>query len=165
MTETINRKIVLGLGNTLNKDEGLGVFAVSALETHLKERLGNDSDVEFIDGGALGLNLLPWVEDASHLLVLDSMISRFSVPGQVMELAKDEIPLYRNIKMSDHQITFQEVLGLAKFRDKFPEHLHLVGAQPVDMSIGYGISPEIEAVMPEIIKRAERVLSDWGLLS
>ena len=165
MTDTINRKIVLGLGNTLNKDEGLGVFAVSALETHLKERLGNDSQVEFIDGGALGLNLLPWVEECSHLLVLDSMISRFSVPGQVMELAKDEIPLYRNIKMSDHQITFQEVLGLAKFRGKFPEHLHLVGAQPVDISIGYGISPEIEAVMPEIIKRAESVLSNWGLLS
>ena len=163
--DTNTRKIVLGLGNTLNKDEGLGVFAVSALESHLKEKLGTDTEIEFIDGGALGLNLLPWVEECSHLLVLDSMISRFSVPGQVMELAKDEIPLYRNIKMSDHQITFQEVLGLAKFRDKFPEHLHLVGAQPVDMSIGYGISPEIEAVMPEIIKRAERVLADWGLLS
>ena len=163
--DTNTRKIVLGLGNTLNKDEGLGVFAVSALESHLKEKLGTDTEIEFIDGGALGLNLLSWVEECSHLLVLDSMISRFSVPGQVMELAKDEIPLYRNIKMSDHQITFQEVLGLAKFRDKFPEHLHLVGAQPVDMSIGYGISPEIEAVMPEIIKRAERVLADWGLLS
>ena len=45
MTDTINRKIVLGLGNTLNKDEGLGVFAVSTLETHLKERLGNNSEV------------------------------------------------------------------------------------------------------------------------
>lgn len=165
MTDLINRKIVLGLGNTLNKDEGLGVFAVSLLEAHLKERLGNNPEVEFIDGGALGLNLLPWVEEASHLLVLDSMVSRFSVPGQVMELAKDEIPLYRNIKMSDHQITFQEVLGLAKFRGKFPEHLHLVGAQPVDMSIGYGISPEIEAVMPEIIQRAERVLDKWGLIA
>ena len=82
-----------------------------------------------------------------------------------MELAKDEIPLYRNIKMSDHQITFQEVLGLAKFRGKFPENLHLVGAQPVDMSIGYGISPEIEAVMPEIFKRVVRVLKEWDLLS
>lgn len=165
MTETaINRKIVLGLGNTLNKDEGLGVHAVSALESRLKEKLKSTSELEFIDGGALGLNLLPWVEEASHLLVLDSMVSRFSVPGQVMELAKDEIPLYRNIKMSDHQITFQEVLGLAKFREKFPEHLHLVGAQPVDMSIGYGISPEIEAVMPEILTRAERVLREWGLM-
>ena len=156
----------MGLGNTLNKDEGLGAFAVKALEIYLNENLKDSlpSDIEFLDGGALGLNLLPWVEESSHLLVLDSMISRVSVPGQVMELAKDEIPLYRNIKMSDHQITFQEVLGLAKFRGKFPENLHLIGAQPVDMSIGYGVSPEIEAVMPEIINRAIRVLTEWGLL-
>ncbi len=155
------RRIVLGLGNTLNRDEGLGVFALKRLE----ERFGRKyPQIEFLDGGALGLNLLPWVEEASHLLVLDSMVSRFSLPGSVMELAKDEIPLYRNIKMSDHQITFQEVLGLAKFRDKFPEYLHLVGAQPVDLSIGYGISPQIEAVMPEILTRAERVLREWGLI-
>ncbi len=160
-TKDTDRKIVMGLGNTLNKDEGLGVHALELLQKKIADLA---PEVEFIDGGALGLNLLPWVEDTSHLLVLDSMVSRFSIPGQVMELAKDEIPLYRNIKMSDHQITFQEVLGLAKFRDKFPEHLHLVGAQPVDMSIGYGISPEIEAVMPEILTRAERVLREWGLM-
>ncbi|MCB0118261.1 MAG: HyaD/HybD family hydrogenase maturation endopeptidase [Anaerolineales bacterium] len=165
--DTSTRKIVMGLGNTLNKDEGLGVHAVQALEAYLNENFPGklSSEIEFLDGGALGLNLLPWVEESSHLVVLDSMVSRFSVPGQVMELAKDEIPLYRNIKMSDHQITFQEVLGLAKFRGKFPENLHLVGAQPVDMSIGYGISPEIEAVMPEIFKRVVRVLKEWDLLS
>jgi len=155
------RKIVMGLGNTLNKDEGLGVHALALLEKKLENIA---PEVEFLDGGALGLNLLPWVEEASHLLVLDSMISRFSMPGQVMELEKDAIPLYRDIKMSDHQITFQEVLGLAKIRDHFPEHLHLVGAQPVDMTIGYGISPEIEAVIPEILERAERVLREWGLV-
>jgi hydrogenase maturation protease len=160
--DNTERKIVMGLGNTLNKDEGLGVHALDLLQKKLVDLA---PDVEFLDGGALGLNLLPWVEEASHLLVLDSMVSRFTLPGQVMELAKDEIPLYRNIKMSDHQITFQEVLGLAKFRDKFPEHLHLIGAQPVDMSIGYGVSSEIEAVMPEILKRAERVLREWGLVS
>jgi hydrogenase maturation protease len=157
----MGRKIVMGLGNTLNKDEGLGVHALALLEAKLADRA---LQVEFIDGGALGLNLLPWVEEASHLLVLDSIVSRFSLPGQVMELKKDEIPLYRNIKMSDHQITFQEVLGLAKFREKFPKNLHLVGAQPVDMSIGYGISPEIEAVMPEILARAENILREWGLV-
>ena len=155
------RKIVMGLGNTLNKDEGLGVHALALLEEKLAARA---PEVEFLDGGALGLNLLPWVEEASHLLVLDSMVSRFSLPGQVMELAKDEIPLYRNIKMSDHQITFQEVLGLAKIRERFPEHLHLVGAQPVDLSIGYGVSPEIAAILPEVLERAERVLREWGLV-
>jgi len=149
------------LGNTLNKDEGLGVHALALLQEKLAARA---PEVEFLDGGALGLNLLPWVEEASHLLVLDSVVSRFSMPGQVMELAKDEIPLYRNIKMSDHQITFQEVLGLAKIRGHFPEYLHLVGAQPVDLSIGYGVSPEIATILPEVVERAERVLRGWGLV-
>jgi len=155
------RKIVLGIGNTLNMDEGLGIHALKLLEARLAARA---PEVEFLDGGALGLNLLPWVEESSHLLVLDSIVSRFSLPGSVMELSKDEIPLYRNIKMSDHQITFQEVLGLAKFRDLFPPYLHLVGAQPVDLSIGVGLSPEIEAQMPEILLRAEKVLAAWQLL-
>ncbi len=156
------RKIVMGLGNTLNKDEGLGVHALDRLE---KKIASLAPDLEFVDGGALGLNLLPWVEEASHLLVLDSVVSRFSLPGQVMELAKDEIPLYRNIKMSDHQITFQEVLGIAKIRSHYPEYLHLVGAQPVDMNIGYGMSQEIESVIPQILERAERVLREWGLIA
>jgi len=161
MTDNFNRKIVMGLGNTLNKDEGLGVHALALLEKELADRA---PEVEFVDGGALGLNLLSWVEESSHLLVLDSVVSRFSLPGQVMELERDEIPLYRNIKMSDHQITFQEVLGIAKIRNHFPEYLHLVGAQPVDMNIGYGMSPEIEAVIPQILERAERVLREWGLV-
>jgi hydrogenase maturation protease len=156
------RKIVMGLGNTLNKDEGLGIHALDRLE---KKIASLAPDLEFVDGGALGLNLLPWVEEASHLLVLDSVVSRFSLPGQVMELAKDEIPLYRNIKMSDHQITFQEVLGIAKIRSHYPEYLHLVGAQPVDMNIGYGMSQEIESVIPQILERAERVLREWGLIA
>lgn len=155
------RKIVMGIGNTLNLDEGLGVHAVKMLEERLSEKAPG---VEFLDGGALGLNLLPWVEEASHLLVLDAVNSRFSLPGQLMELEKDEIPLYRDIKMSDHQITFQEVLGLAKFRDMFPEYLHLVGAHPVDLSIGVGLSPKIDELMPEILERAEKVLDEWGLL-
>ena len=70
----------------------------------------------------------------------------------------------QNIKISDYQITFQEVLGIAKVRDHFPEHLHLVGAQPVDMNIGYGMSPEIEVIIPQILERAERVLREWGLI-
>ena len=155
------RKIVMGIGNTLNLDEGLGVHAVEMLEERLS---GKAPEVEFLDGGALGLNLLPWVEEASHLLVLDAVNSRFSLPGQLMELEKDEIPLYRDIKMSDHQITFQEVLGLAKFRDLFPEKLHLIGIHPVSIEIGVGMTPEVEALMPEVLERAERVLREWNLL-
>lgn len=171
------RKIVLGLGNTLNHDEGLGVHALKALEAKLGpnpllppslpgkgggEDRSTDS-LELLDGGVLGLNLLPWVEESSHLLVLDA-INAHKAPGTLIELKRDEIPLYNGIKLSDHQITFQEVLGLASFRGRLPEHLYLIGAQPDDLSVGVGLSPNIEAVLPQILDRAEAILREWGLL-
>lgn len=159
MTNQPKRTIVLGLGNTLNKDEGLGVHALKALEAEL----GQVGTLEFVDGGVLGLNLLPWVEESSHLLILDAINAR-KEPGTVIEMRRDEIPMYTGIKMSDHQITFQEVLGLAKFRQKLPPNLHLIGAQPLDLSIGVDLSPEIAAVIPEINRRARQCLIEWGLL-
>jgi hydrogenase maturation protease len=151
--------MVLGLGNTLNRDEGLGVCALKMLA----ERLGNQADVEFVDGGVLGLNLLPWVEASSHLLVLDAVNAR-QPPGTLIELHKEQIPLYAGIKLSDHQVTFQEVLGLASFRGRLPEHLRLIGIQPADLSIGTQVSPVVEDSLPELIARAEAVLVEWGLI-
>lgn len=155
-----NRKIVLGLGNTLNRDEGLGVHALKIMEARFALP---DGDIEWLDGGVLGLNLLPWVEEASHLLVLDAVNAR-QPGGTVVELSKEEIPLYSGVKLSDHQITFQEVLGLAKFRERLPEHLHLVGIQPEDITIGVDVSPVVAAAIPEMIQRAERVLREWRLI-
>ena len=166
MTEnTLTRKIILGLGNTLNRDEGLGVYALEALEAHLKETYGDSlpPEIEFVDGGVLGLNLLPWVEECSHLLVLDAINAR-KQPGSLIELRRDEISLYTGIKLSDHQITFQEVLGLANFRGYLPPHLHLIGAQPAEITVGVGLSDTIHDVLPQILTRAEIILQAWGLL-
>jgi hydrogenase maturation protease len=178
MSETqANRKIVLGLGNTLNRDEGLGVHALKMLEERLclpptpegsprgalRETDGGEDLLEFLDGGVLGLNLLPLVEESSHLLVLDAVNARRE-PGTVIELKRDEIPLYSGIKLSDHQVTFQEVLGLASFRGKLPPHLHLVGLQPADLATGVELSPLITAAMPQVIERAIAILGSWRLI-
>jgi hydrogenase maturation protease len=156
---TAKRVIVLGLGNTLNRDEGLGVHALKALELSL----GAASQVELIDGGVLGLNLLPLVEECSHLLLLDA-VNVGQAPGTLVELSREQIPLYAGVKMSEHQITFQEVLGLANIRGKLPEHLHLIGAQPADLGIGVELSPEILALVPEMVARATPILREWGVL-
>ena len=154
------RKIVLGLGNTLNRDEGLGVHALKPLEASLADRA---PEVEFLDGGVLGLNLLPWVDEASHLLVLDAINVRKEA-GTVIEVKRDEIPLYTGMKLSDHRDTFQEVLGLANFRGHLPAQLYMVGAQPDDLSVGVDLSPAITDVLPQILARAEAVLREWKLL-
>lgn len=153
------RKIVLGLGNTLNTDEGMGVHALKLL----KARLSPQPDLDFLDGGTLGLNLLPLVEEAGHLLVLDAINARKD-PGTLIELARDDIPLYAGVKMSQHQLTFQEVLGLANVRGKLPPHLHLVGIQPESLAIGVALSQTVTATLPNMLNRAVEILQQWELL-
>lgn len=150
------RRVVLGLGNLLNRDEGLGVHALRALE----DRLGADRGVELVDGGVLGLNLLPLVEASSHLLVLDA-IDAGRTPGTVIELGRDEIPLLCGVKLSEHQVTFQEVLGLASVRGRLPPTLHLLGAQPADLAIGLELSPSVAGAVPRIVGRAAELLDRW----
>jgi len=153
------RKVVLGLGNLLNRDEGLGVQALKLLDT----QLGAQAGVELLDGGVLGLNLLMVVEECSHLLILDAVDAKKS-PGTLVELTKEEIPLYSGIMLSQHQITFQEVLGLAQIRGYLPEYLHLIGIQPEDMSIGLELSPVVVKTLPQMIQAAQKQLISWGLI-
>lgn len=79
----------------------------------------------------------------------------------MVELRKEQIPLYAGVKLSQHQITFQEVLGLANVRGYLPENIHLVGIQPEDISIGLELSPVVERALPEVVTRAMRVLENW----
>lgn len=154
------RKVVLGLGNILNRDEGLGIQALQLLDT----QLGDHPDLELLDGGVLGLNLLMIVEECSHLLILDAVNAR-KPAGTLIELVKKDIPLFAGIKLSEHQVTFQEVLGLASIRGFLPENLYIIGLQPDDLSIGLGVSPIIEKMLPQVVNKAIEKLTAWGLIS
>ena len=150
------RRVVLGLGNILNNDEGLGVRALELLGTQPGLPIG----FELLDGGVLGLNLLMIVEECSHLLILYA-VDAGKPPGTLVELRKEEIPLYTGVKLSQHQVTFQEVLGLAAMRGHLPENLHLLGIQPMDVSIGLELSNEVQAALPQMADRAISVLQHW----
>ncbi len=156
-----HRKIVLGIGNILNRDEGLGVHAVKALGDWIGiSNPGISSSIELLDGGTLGLSLLPLVEECSHLLILDA-VNTGKKPGESIERSGEQIPLYTNVKMSQHQITFQEVLGLAKVRQKLPAYLYLIGIQPADLAIGVGLSPVVAERIPQVINRIVTILQTW----
>lgn len=150
--------LVLGIGNLLNTDEGVGIHAVRALQAR---RAQARDGIHLVDGGTLGLNLLPLVEQATHLLLLDC-VDAGKPGGTLVELTKEEIPLYTGLKMSQHQTTFQEVMGLAAVRGLLPEQLHLIGVQPVSLDIGTELSPQVSAVLPEMIDRAESLLEMWA---
>jgi hydrogenase maturation protease len=151
------RKIILGVGNLLNRDEGVGIHAVRALQT--QNTLG--AEWEVVDGGTLGLNLLPLVEEASHLIVLDAMDAR-RAPGTLIELPRAEVPLFSTLKMSQHQLLFQEVLALAHVRGRLPEHLVVLGIQPADLEIGVELSAAIALTMPKLLARVEQITGEWN---
>jgi len=152
------KKIILGIGNTLNHDEGLGVHAVELL-MKMPSIVSRD-DIELYDGGTLGLNLLQLVESCSHLLILDT-IDANKTPGSLIELKKEQIPLFKEIKMSEHQITFQEVLGLAKLRGKLPDNLYLLGMQPSELQLGVGLSEKVSSNISLLISRVTEIIQSW----
>ena len=149
------RKIILGIGNLLNTDEGVGIHAIRALQQQ-----SSVGDFEIEDGGTLGLNLLPLIEESSHLIVLDA-IDGHKEPGTLIELARDEVRLFSTIKMSQHQLLFQEVLALAQVRGHLPEHLTLIGIQPQDLQVGVDLSPTVAMVLPRLVARAEEIAREW----
>jgi hydrogenase maturation protease len=152
------RIVALGLGNVLNRDEGWGVRCLELLEPRFDRAAG----VDFLDGGVLGMDLMPLVERSDALLLLDAVDAR-KPPGTIIELDGPDIPLYAQVKLSIHQVTFQEVLFLAKVRNRLPRRLHLIGVQPADMGVGLDMSPAAGAALAEGVERAARVLVEWGV--
>jgi hydrogenase maturation protease len=143
------RRVVLGLGNLLSRDEGVGIHAIKALSNLMP----TDTGFVCVDGGVLGMGLLPLVEACSHVLVLDA-IDAGQPPGTVIELEKERIPLFSAVKLSEHQVGFQEVLGLARFRNHFPCHMHFIGVQPHDLSSGLELSPAVSRALPQMVAMA-----------
>jgi hydrogenase maturation protease len=158
--ENEQRSVVLGLGNLLQRDEGFGIAALKALEASCGETPG----LEFVDGGVMGLDLLPLVESTRDLLILDA-VNTTQPAGTIVELSREQLPLFSGIRLSQHQVGFQEVLGLAALREQLPTRLHLIGIQPAVLEPGVTLSPLAAAALPEVVHRAAAVLRSWGLLA
>ncbi len=149
------RRIVLGIGNTLCGDEALGVRALSLLGEVTR-------GVEVIDGGTLGLRLLPLVEECSHLLILDA-VDAGKPAGTMIEMERRGLPLFSRMNVSAHDSSLQEILALARVRGRLPSEITILGIQPDDVSCGNGLSAAVEEAMPRLIDRANEIISSWGV--
>ncbi len=152
--------VILGIGNLLWADEGFGVRAAEALYAGwaLPEH------VEVVDGGTQGLALLPIVQSASHLLILDAIDAGLA-PGALAVFEDDAVPAYLTAKkMSLHQTGFSEVLALAELSGQGPAQLALVGVQPVQLEdYGGSLTEPVRAQLPAALTHACRMLASWGV--
>lgn len=140
------RIVILGVGNILLKDEGVGV--------HVIERLGNNyrfsPSVALVDGGTLGLQLLGTVAEADHLIVIDA-VKNGRLPGALYRFKPDDIPTRMNYKHSLHQVDLLEALTVSQSIGNTPETV-IIGVEPEDTSSGgMELTPAVQEKVPELI--------------
>lgn len=151
--------LVLGLGNMLWADEGFGVRAIEALNAGYVF----PDNVRLMDGGTQGIYLLPWVQAAKKLLILDA-VDYGLTPGSLRLIRDDDVPRFMGVrKVSMHQAGFQEVLASARLTDQLPERIALVGVQPELLNdYGGSLRPCVKARIPDAIDMALEVIRGWG---
>lgn len=148
---------LLGLGNILLSDEGVGVWAVR----EVARRFRLPAAVEVVDGGTAGLDLLPYVEDREHLLVVDAVQFQRE-PGFVGWLEGEEVLAGGGAQASLHHLGLREVLGAALLLDRAPREVLLLGVQPHSLATGVGLSPCLQARLPAVVAEIISRLRAWG---
>ena len=151
--------LVLGIGNMLWADEGFGVRCAEALH----ERCELPPNVRVVDGGTQGVYLLDHVCSATHVLVFDAIDFQLQ-PGTLRVFRDAQVPEGSDTKMSLHQATFQELLSLARLRERFPLKITLIGVQPAELDdLGGSLSPPVRARVDEAVALAVAELESWGV--
>ncbi len=141
------KTLVLGLGNTIMTDDGIGPKAIESLQnTKLP-----DSGVVLLDGGTLGLDLLPHLEGAGRLIILDA-VELGREPGSLVRLVGDEVPLAIEHKLSPHQMGLKDLLAVASLMGCLPDKVVLLGVQPACLELGTELSPAVSEALPELCK-------------
>ncbi len=140
--------LVLGLGNVLCGDDGLGPAVVARLEREWSPPPG----CWVLDGGTLGLSLLPLVEDARRVILIDA-VRLDAPPGAGVRLTGSEIEPAVRERLSVHQVGLADVVDALRLRDRLPEEMVLLGAVPASLALGLGLSPAVGAAVPALLER------------
>lgn len=140
--------VVLGVGNVLLTDEGVGVKAIKELE-----KMGFPEGVEFIDGGTAGYGLIPMIEGAAKLIVVDA-VDADAEPGTIYRFTPEDVAPERQspeVRFSLHDVGLIEALQLAKFAGNDCETV-IFGIQPKSLDWGLELTPEVEAKLPRLLE-------------
>jgi hydrogenase maturation protease len=140
--------LVLGLGNVLLEDDGLGVAAVS----RLLDRFDVPPGARVLDGGTLGLSLLPYLEDADAVILVDA-VRADGPPGTLVRLDGDEVPTAIATRLSVHQVGVADLLEAARWLGWYPGRVVLLGAVPASMELGVSLSSPVAAALPVLVER------------
>jgi hydrogenase maturation protease len=154
------RIVVLGVGNLLWADEGFGVRCAEAL--------GDGWDfsplIEVLDGGTLGLALVPLLLDATHVLLFDAVDHR-GAPGSLLVARGAEVPRFMtSSKMSLHQAGMNDILASLELLGHRPVHFSVIGIKPVELAdYGGSLTEAVQQQVPVALQLGIEELAGWGV--
>lgn len=148
--------LVLGIGNIIMSDDGVGARVVQ----ELLQEYRFPPQVKLMDGGTLGLDLLPLLEGKSHLIMVDA-VETGKTPGCCVRLAGKDLPVALESKLSPHQIGLKDLLAVAQIAGQSPPEMVLIGIQPASVEVGTELTAEIslqvETMKGAVLKELERL--------
>jgi len=140
--------LVLGLGNLLLEDDGIGSAAVAMVDDLFLPPAG----VRVFDGGTLGLSLLPYLQDADAVILVDA-VKTDAPPGTLVRIEGDEVPPAVAMRLSPHQVGVADLLDGARWLDQYPRRLLLLGLVPASMELAVGLSPRVRPALAGLVAR------------
>jgi hydrogenase maturation protease len=130
--------------------------------TALQGRFRFPAEVTVLDGGTLGLDLLPRLEGIGWLLIIDAL-EMGAAPGKVFRLAGEDVPRAFASKLSVHQMGLQDLLAVAELQGHLPAELVVWGVQPGSIEMGLELTPPVAAAIEEAIAGVAGELRSWGV--
>jgi hydrogenase maturation protease len=141
-----NKKIlILGIGNLILRDEGVGVHAVRELEGRKLP-----AHVEVIDGGTYLMDLLSVIQEAERIIVIDALRGK-GEPGTIYRVFPDDLMAETERTLSLHQVGLLDVLGMGRQLGGEPEVV-IIGVEPKEISWGMELTSEVEAKIPQVVE-------------
>ena len=149
--------LVLGIGNVLLTDEGIGVRALKELE----RKFIFPANIELLDGGTAGIELLRHIRNRDYLIIIDAMKCG-QKPGTVVRVEGDDVPAAFRTRISPHQLGLSDLLAAAMLTDELPKNLVLFGVEPESIDIGLDLTDTVEANLNKLLDAVADELRSTG---
>lgn len=150
--------MVLGVGSILMMDEGLGIRAIEELQ----RRFVFPDNVELLDGGTSGIELLSYISGKDHLIIIDAIKGGMS-PGTVLKVEGQDVHAKFRTRISPHQIGISDLLASACLTGELPKRLVLYGIEPKTIQMGIGFSDEVRAGFDHLLDVVVQELAEIGI--
>jgi len=149
--------LLLGMGNLLLQDEGLGIRALEALQREYEI----PPQVQLLDGGTTGMGLLDDISGREHLLVLDA-VQTGEPPGTLVVLRGNEVPVYFGVRVTPHQLGLADVLATLELSGERPAGVTVLGLVPQSLELTLDLSELIQSKLGDLVQAAAAELTALG---